>query len=63
VSDLNTPALTLLLDLRTAARALSISPRTLHALAVRGEIKSVRIGRRRLFALDDLREYVGRQKV
>jgi len=62
VSNLTTPTLTLLLDLRAAAKSLSISARTLHGLAVRGEVRSVRIGRRRLFDPRDLTALIDARK-
>ena len=53
----------LLLNTREAAKALSISERTLWALTrPRGPIPCVRIGRAVRYDLRDLREYVDRQK-
>jgi excisionase family DNA binding protein len=50
-------------DLRTAARYLGVSDRTLWTLAAGGRLPSVRIGRRRLFDPRDLDEFVQRQKI
>ena len=43
-----------LISKRVAARRLSICLRTLEGLLRRGELRSVRIGRRRLIAAEDL---------
>jgi len=43
-----------LVSKRVAARRLSIGVRTLEGLLRRGELRSVRIGRRRLIAAEDL---------
>lgn len=40
----------LLVDLREAAKLLSVSPRHLHGLARTGEVPSIVVGRRRLFS-------------
>ena len=53
----------LLLKAPEAAKALSISPRTLWSLTDRGEITCVRIGRRAVrYDVADLREFINRQK-
>ncbi|MCC5831325.1 MAG: helix-turn-helix domain-containing protein [Phycisphaeraceae bacterium] len=49
------------LDLSKAAAALSISPRLLDELARAGTVPSFRIGRRRLFDPDALRQWVSAQ--
>ena len=51
----------LALDARQAARALSISPRTLASLTARGEVPSFRIGARRLYSTQALAEWVAAQ--
>lgn len=48
----------LAVDTRTAARLLSISVRYLRQLVRRGEIPSLRLGRRRLFRVEDLRRWL-----
>lgn len=53
----------LLLSLRAAAKALSLCERTVWGLAKRGEIASVRCGRRRLFDPRDLRAWLDSKKV
>jgi excisionase family DNA binding protein len=60
VPDPNTTAVAppLLVDAREAARLLSVSARTLWRLTKDGEVPSVRIGRRVLFAPDALRAWV-----
>ena len=52
----------LLLSAREAAAALSIGTRKLWELSNRGEIPVVRIGRRVLYDLADLRGFIKRQK-
>lgn len=52
----------LLVDTREAARLLNISTRTLWTLTARGELPSVRIGRRVLYRLETLREFSERQE-
>jgi len=48
----------LLMDVRAAARALSVSPRTVQLLAARGELPSLKIGKLRRFALTDLQRFI-----
>lgn len=48
----------LLVGGRDAARVLSVSQRTLHTLAMRGDIPSIRIGARRLYSLEQLRGWI-----
>ncbi len=50
----------ILLDRRTAAKLLSISVRQLDYLGQRNELPTIRVGRRVLFSLADLREFAGR---
>jgi len=53
----------LLLTIEQAARALSISPRTLQALSANGEIPVVRVARRCIrYSPDDLQRWVESQK-
>ncbi len=53
----------LLVDSHAAAELLSISERTLWTLsAPRGDLPVVRLGRAVRYDLDDLREFIGRQK-
>lgn len=52
----NTPAL--LVDERTAAAMLGVAPRTIWAMAASGELPSVRIGRRKLYAIESLRRFI-----
>lgn len=52
----------LLLDARSAAAALSISPRKLWELTSIGEVPCIRIGRRVLYDPVDLREWIQRRK-
>ena len=56
------PASTLLVDSREAARLLNISTRTLWALTARGELLSVRIGRRVLYRVETLNEFTKQQE-
>lgn len=46
-----------------AARLLSISERKLHYLLADGTIPSIRLGRRRLIRMDDLREFLAQCEV
>jgi excisionase family DNA binding protein len=48
----------LLVNPREAAKRLSISERTLWSLTDRNEIRAVRIGRSKRYALDDLRRWI-----
>jgi len=47
-----------ILDVEGAARALGVSTRTIYALARKGEIPAMRVGREWRFALRNLREWV-----
>jgi excisionase family DNA binding protein len=47
----------LLVDYREAARRLGISERTLRRRVASGDLRAVRIGRRALLRVSDLREY------
>ena len=47
-----------ILDVVGAARVLGVSTRTVYALARKGEIPAMRIGREWRFALKNLREWV-----
>lgn len=58
----STPVPKLLLKAPEAAEVLSISERTLWALTASGEIPCVRIGRSVRYSVDDLREWIDRQK-
>lgn len=49
------------LGVREAAAALSVSPRTVEALAKAGVLPSFTLGRRRLFAVEALRDWARRQ--
>lgn len=51
----------LLLTSREAAKALSISERTLWGLANQGILRSIRIGRSVRYSLDELREFIAQQ--
>ncbi|WP_428388487.1 helix-turn-helix domain-containing protein [Mucisphaera sp.] len=55
------PSPSLLLNDREAAKSLSISTRYLWELANRGEIPSVKLGRRRLYPRDELKAWVDRR--
>jgi excisionase family DNA binding protein len=46
------------LSVAEAAKALSLSDRTITSMIARGEIPVVRIGKRRLIPVDGLREWV-----
>jgi excisionase family DNA binding protein len=50
-------------NLRTTARFLGVSDRTVWTLATSGTLPSIRIGRRRLFDPRDLEKFVQRQKI
>ncbi|MCC5829358.1 MAG: helix-turn-helix domain-containing protein [Phycisphaeraceae bacterium] len=49
------------MDLNRAAKALSLSARTVDELARSGHLPSFRVGRRRLFSPDALRQWVSAQ--
>lgn len=51
-------AAALAVDLKTAAKILCVSERTLWAWARRGAVPSVRIGRRRVFPVRALEEWL-----
>lgn len=57
-----TPTPPLLLNSAEAARALSISARTLWDLTRRGEIPAVRIGRLVHYDPDDLRKWIATRR-
>lgn len=46
------------LDIRTAANRIGISSRTMHRLVSTGELKSFKLGRRRLVRVNTLRDYL-----
>jgi excisionase family DNA binding protein len=52
----------LLLRPREAAKALSISERTLWSLTQRRELRAVRIGRAVAYSLDELRDFIRRRQ-
>lgn len=52
----------LLVDRPEAARILAVSAGTIDNLRIRGELPSVKLGARRLYALDDLRRFVEARK-
>ena len=52
----------ILLNLRDAAQALAISPRSLWEWTKAGRVPHVRLGRRLLYAPDDLRRWVQSQR-
>ncbi|MDB5325432.1 MAG: Helix-turn-helix domain protein [Phycisphaerales bacterium] len=52
------PAQTLALDPRGAARALGISPRTLWAYTKSARIPHLRVGRRVIYPVDALRDWM-----
>ena len=55
--------LTLLLSARKAAEALSVCEKTLWSMtAPRGDLPVVKIGRRTLYAVDDLHSWIKRHK-
>jgi uncharacterized protein YbbK (DUF523 family) len=52
----------LLLSAKDAARAMAVCPRTLWSLSKpRGPIKVVRLGKRTLYSVDELKSYVRQQ--
>jgi excisionase family DNA binding protein len=55
------PIRPLLVDERTAARMLGVSPRTVWDLAHRGELRRVLIGRAVRYRVSDLHEFCARQ--
>jgi hypothetical protein len=52
----------LLVDRREAARLLAVSPGTIDNLRLRGELPSVKIAARRLYDLNDLRQFIEARK-
>ncbi|NLF06356.1 MAG: helix-turn-helix domain-containing protein [Pirellulaceae bacterium] len=53
----------LLLSVREAARALSISEKSLYnRTAPRGPLRSIRLGHRRLYSVDELRRWIADQQ-
>ena len=52
----------LLVDARTVAELLSLSPRTVWSLSASGELPSVKVRSRRLYDPHDLREWIRTQK-
>ncbi|MCA3006078.1 MAG: helix-turn-helix domain-containing protein [Planctomycetaceae bacterium] len=53
---------TLLVDRRKAARVLAVSPGTIDNLRLRGELPSIKIGSRRLYAIADLEQFIAARK-
>lgn len=53
----------LAVDVNEAARLLSISERKLHYLLADGTIPSIRLGRRRLIRMEDLRTFLAHCEV
>jgi excisionase family DNA binding protein len=47
-----------LVDEREAARFLGVSPRTIWTLAANGELPTVKIGRRKMYSVESLKEFV-----
>ncbi|QDV88533.1 helix-turn-helix domain-containing protein [Planctomycetes bacterium TBK1r] len=45
-----------------AGAILGVSSRTIETLVARGTLESFRIGNRRLIAVEDIRDYVARQR-
>ncbi|MBX3322011.1 MAG: helix-turn-helix domain-containing protein [Phycisphaeraceae bacterium] len=52
----------LLVDRREAAKLLSVSPGTIDNLRLRGELPSLKIGMRRLYDVEDLRQLIATRK-
>jgi excisionase family DNA binding protein len=46
------------LDIRTAASRIGVLSRTMHRLVSTGELKSIKLGRRRLVRVNTLRDYL-----
>lgn len=62
-TDTNTTTLSpLAVDRREAGRLLGVSAGTIDNLRARGELASVKIGARRLYAVDDLKRYIESRK-
>jgi len=51
----------LLLSSREAAKSLSISERTLFALAERGELRKIHVGRAVRYSVDDLKSWIAKK--
>jgi len=51
----------LLISSRQAARSLSISERTLFALAERGELHKIHVGRAVRYSMDDLKSWIAKK--
>jgi excisionase family DNA binding protein len=56
------PAEPLLLSKSETARRLGVSPRTVFALGKSGQLRPVKIGRRALFDVEDIRLFIERAK-
>lgn len=56
------PAPALLVDRREAARLLGVSAGSVDNMRLRGELPSVKIGTRRLYATDDLQRFIESRK-
>jgi predicted DNA-binding transcriptional regulator AlpA len=52
----------LLVDEPTAAKMLGVSPRSVWTMAACGELPSVRIGRRKLYAVETLRRWIAERE-
>lgn len=52
----------LLIDERTVARLLGVSPRSIWTMAATGELPSVRIGRRKLYAVETVRRFIAERE-
>ena len=52
----------ILVGVEEAAKMLSISPRMVHLLVHKGELPSVKIGNRRLFRPESLKEWVSERE-
>jgi len=50
--------LPLLVDVRQAAKLMNISAGTVRNLVLRGELRPVRLGRRVLFSVEELRRFI-----
>lgn len=59
-SAVDTPAL--LVDEPTAAAMCSVAPRTMWSLAASGALPCVRIGRRKLYAIETLRRFIAERE-
>lgn len=52
----------LLVDEPTAAQMMGVSPRSIWSLEDAGELPSVRIGRRKLYAIETLRRFIAQRE-